>query len=201
MSQADIFLNGEGDAWFIRNKDRLGIRDPVSDIIEQVRITPTNVLEIGCANGWRLAKLRDRYGCKVLGVEPSMAACIEAAKLKVPALHSTAATLPTAFEEFDLVIYGFCLYLTDPSEWFRIVAEGDMVLKPGGHLIVHDFETFIPHSRKYEHCDGVLSYHVEFARMFLSHPLYHLFARRAGDDDDMVTVLKKSPAKVLPRPT
>jgi len=32
-------------------------------------------------------------------------------------------------EKFDLIIFGFCLYLTDWSDWFRIVAEADTVLR------------------------------------------------------------------------
>jgi SAM-dependent methyltransferase len=173
MMQKDIFLQSEGDAWFARNCDRLGEHDPVSEIIEAAGIKPKRVLEIGCANGWRLSRLRGKYGCEVAGVEPSIEACTAAAANGVDVHNRTAAMLPGP--GFDLVIYGFCLYLTDPAEWFDIVAEGDDVLADGGYLIVHDFDMTNSHpfARRYEHRPDILAYHVDFAKFWLAHPCYH----------------------------
>ncbi len=190
MRQADIFLESEGDAWFERNRDRLGQFDSVSEIIEDMGLQPDNVLEVGCANGWRLAKLRDKYNCKVLGLEPSMDAIRWG---MVPIFQGTAENLPrSAGEKFDLIIYGFCLYLTDPSDWLRIAADADRVLKDGGHIIIHDFETFAPHARWYEHRDGVLSYHIDWSNLWLGHPGYHLARRTFSTQHDTVIVLKKA---------
>lgn len=192
MRQADLFLHSEGDAWLNRNREKLGVSgDPVAHMIDHVGIKPTRVLEIGCSNGWRLAALRDKYRCEVFGVEPSMLACIEAADKRVPVWQMTASTLPEIGPKFDLIIYGFCLYLTDPSDWFNIAAAGDHALAPGGYLIIHDFgdegETF---ARRYEHCDGAFSYHVDFAKLWLAHPLYAPVSRSI-QGDEMVTVMKK----------
>src|SRR5882672_10678452 len=174
--QKDIFLESEGNAWLERNRDKLGQSDPVSKIIEDARLpAPTSILEVGCANGWRLANLRDKYDCEVTGVEPSLRACIEAAELKVPVIHGTASMLPFAPEKFDLIIFGFCLYLTDWSDWFRIAAEADTVLRPDGHIIIHDFSIRPDgeaHVRQYGHREGILSYHVDFPSLWLAHPLY-----------------------------
>ena len=192
MSQADLMMDSEADAWFARNRSKLGKRDPVSEMIESAGIKPKFVLEVGSCNGWRLRKLRDKYGCIVFGVEPGMEACIEAAGKAVPAFQATAAGLPANSDTFDLVIYGFCLYLCDPADWFKIVAEGDRVLKTGGHLIVHDFaETAQPFARPYEHREGILSYHYDFAKLWHANPLYHMVQRRIYETGDMVTVLKK----------
>jgi SAM-dependent methyltransferase len=175
MNQKDIFLASEGDAWFARNCDRLGERDIVSGVIETAGIVPKRVLEIGCSNGWRLSRLRRKYGCKVVGVEPSIEACTAAAANGLDVLNRTASHLPGG-SGFDLVIYGFCLYLTDPADWFGIVSEGDRVLNNGGYLLVHDFDMTgaAPFARKYEHRTGILSYHVDFAKFWLAHPHYHL---------------------------
>jgi SAM-dependent methyltransferase len=193
VRQADIFLESEGNAWFDRNKDRLGMRDPVSDAIEMVGIVPDNVLEVGCANGWRLARLRDKYRCKVLGLDPSMNAIREG---MVPIFQGTAENLPRSTgERFDLIIYGFCLYLTEPSDWLRIAAEADMVLRPGGHIVIHDFsirdnghEAF---GRPYEYRQGVMSYHVDFASFWLSHPLYSHTAWYKSGDEELVEIIRK----------
>lgn len=193
MRQSDIFLQGEGDRWLERNREGLGQRDPVTKMIEAIELKPENVLEIGCSNGWRLDALREKYGCRVLGIEPSRQASDEGAtQLSVPIFRATAAALPVRGAAHDLVIYGFCLYLADPDDWFKIVAEGDRVLKPGGHMIIHDFsnlgEAF---GRKYEHCDGITAYHLDFAQFWLANPLYNQVHRRVFFEDAMITVLQK----------
>lgn len=192
MKQKDIFLESEGNAWLERNRDKLGQSDPVSDVIEEAGIRPISVLEVGCANGWRLAKLRDKYGCEIMGVDPSIQAAIEAAALRVPVMQGTAGMLPFPSERFDLIIFGFCLYLTDPCDWLHIAAEADHVLKDGGHIIIHDFETFAPHARWYEHRDGdVLSYHVNWPNLWLGHPGYHVAKRHLYAEGESVTALRK----------
>ncbi len=203
MKQKDIFLESEGNAWLERNRDKLGQSDPVSDILDEARnqgITVTNVLEVGCANGWRLAKLRDKYGCEVTGIEPSLRACVEAAELKVPVIHGTASMLPFAPETFDLIIFGFCLYLTDWSDWFRIAAEADTVLRDGGHIIIHDFDNKDEHfAVKYEHCDGVLAHHYRFGELWLSHPNYSQ-TWWSWNDGELVEVIQKGRDAVWIRP-
>lgn len=191
MKQAETMLKTEADAWFERNRDRLGRFDSVSDMIEHIGLKPTNVLEVGCANGWRLAKLRDKYGCNIMGIEPSQKAGIEAAELRVPVMQGTASQLPFLPETFDLIIFGFCLYLTDPEDWLRIAAEADAALAPDGHIIIHDFETFSPHARKYEHQDGMLSYHIEWPDLWRGHPGYHIVRRWFNTGHEATTALKK----------
>jgi len=200
MKQADVFVESEGDAWLARNRALVG-RDPVSDAIDHLGLKPQRVLEIGCANGWRLEALRSRFGCDVMGVEPSMQAGIEAAGRRVPVWRSTAESLPAQDDTFDLVIYGFVLYLCDPIDWFRIAAQGDRVLKDGGHLIIHDFaEPTKPFARRYAHRDDVLAYHMRFSGLWLSHPWYErVYGRAEGTLDECVTVLRKhGVVEVLP---
>jgi SAM-dependent methyltransferase len=200
MKQKYLFLESEGDRWFERNRDdmvRASEADPVTVAIGHLGLKPKRVLEIGCSNGWRLACLRDALGCEVMGIEPSMQAAIDAASRRVPVVQATASSLPIS-DQFDLVIYGFCLYLTDPSDWLRVAAEGDAVLAPGGHLIVHDFYGYSnATARRYEHRDGVLSYHFDFAGLWLAHPLYTLVGRTVIDDQ-MLTVMKKLDVKSIP---
>lgn len=198
MRQADVFLNSEGDRWLERNRDKLGLHDPVMDVLQSINFHPKRALEVGCADGWRLQKLRDAYGCEVFGAEPGRQAGIEAAARRVPVVQCSAATLAVP-GPFDLVIYGFCLYLADPSEWLRIAAEGNAVLADGGHLVIHDFAAIArPFARHYEHRDGIRSYHFDFAGLWLGSPLYHVVARQVIGDDEMVTVLKKLSVATIP---
>lgn len=198
MRQADIFLQSEGDAWLERNRGKMGESDSVADAIEQLGIKPTRVLEIGCSDGWRLAALRDKYGCEVFGVEPSMQAGIEAAARRVAVVQSSAAVLPVP-GQFDLLIYGFALYLTDPADWLRIAAEGNDVLTDGGHLVVHDFDPpYRAFRLPYKHRDGVWSYHFDWEKLWLSHPAYSMVARRHAGMGETVTVLRKS-AGIIPK--
>jgi len=194
MKQSEIMMQSEADAWFGRNRDNLGQSDPVSEAINSCSLLPTSVLEIGSANGWRLEKLQTRYGCDVIGIEPSMNAC---QKARVPTYQATADALPVRDGLFDLVIHGFELYLCDPADWLKIAAETDRVLMTGGHLVVHDFAPPFTFARRYKHRDDVLAYHFDFAQMWLSSPLYVIVARQYPSDEEMITVLKKRPADAI----
>src|ERR1700722_3853045 len=131
-SQKDVFLGGEGDAWYGRNLRHL--REPGPDIVlttlEDMRIAPKSVLEIGCANGYRLAQICERYGAAGCGIEPSSNAVADG-RSRFPSLRlevGTADVLPFADSQFDVVVFGFCLYLVDPRLHLRCVAEADRVL-------------------------------------------------------------------------
>lgn len=192
MKQAQFFMDSEGDRWFERNKDRLGAHDPVGKAIKDLKIRPKNVLEIGCSNGWRLAALRNDHGCNVMGLDPSHAAAEDAKKGNVSVWTATAAAMPLRSRQYDVVIYGWCLYLTDPDDWFRIAMEGDRVLADDGYLIIHDFNTGNnPFKRPYEHAEGLFSYHVQWSKFWLAHPWYHRMYGRQEGPDESVTVLRK----------
>lgn len=201
--QKYTFLEGEGDRWFERNRDHLinySINtDHVVGAMRKHGIVPKRAVEFGCSNGARLAALRDAYGCDIMGVDPSREALQEAANRRVPAIQSTASS-PALQAPFDLVIYGFCLYLTDPEDWLQIAAEGNNVLSVGGHLIVHDFEP--PEdvfTRNYKHRDGVLSYHFDFASLWVVHPQYRVIHRELVADDEFITILRKEPRDIMRR--
>lgn len=192
MKQSQFFIDKEGDRWFERNAATLGEHDPVSHAIEVMRIQPKNVLEIGCANGWRLAKLREKYGCAIAGLDPSRKAADAGGKKGISVWTATAAALPLRTKTYDVVIYGWCLYLTDPEDWFRIAMEGDRVLTDDGYLIIHDFNAGgLPYARQYEHAEGMLSFHVQWSKFWLAHPWYRrVFGRQEGMDE-AVTILRK----------
>ena len=177
--QKDAFLASEGDAWFRRNETALGSidwsADPVCLRIAQLpRATSLRVLEIGCGDGSRLNYLADRQGCEAYGVDPSQQAVSRAVARGIQAQQGTADRLPFADGFFDVVIFGFCLYLCDDQDLFRVAAEGDRVLSNPGWLLIMDFEARAPVYRPYHHLPGVLSRKMDYKSMFLWHPEYSL---------------------------
>ncbi|WP_226799020.1 hypothetical protein [Aeromonas simiae] len=78
MDQKNVFMSQEGNEWYERNKSAiLGKtleRDPIFKALAYLGCKPTRILEIGCANGWRLAQLAqlaEHYGACCYGVAPS----------------------------------------------------------------------------------------------------------------------------------
>lgn len=202
--QKASFLETEGDGYFARNAGKLVPRgdDPVVEAILRLGIRAAAVVEIGAANGHRLVTLRDSMGCTGAGIDPS-AAAVEAGMAACPELDlrvGTADVLPFGDAAFDLVIFGFCLYLVDPSLHFRAVAEADRVLRDGGHLVIVDFLPPFPYANPYVHVPGLKASKHEYARMFTAHPAYALIQRNmigpgtgvpAPDDRVSIDILAK----------
>lgn len=186
MRQKDAFLAGEGDAWFERNasagqSDRL----PEGDRLVRELLTLTSpalsgasVLEIGCGEGRRLGWLKEHAGSRCSGIEPSTRAVDAAMSRGVDAKVGTADQLPFADSEFDIVIFGFCLYLCDRSDLFRVACEADRVLKSPGWLLIQDFYSPDAAKRKYHHREGLFSYRLDYRSLFLWHPAYMTYAHR-----------------------
>ena len=84
MDQKNVFMSREGNEWYERNKSAiLGkslASDPIFKALEYLGSKPARILEIGCANGWRLAQLAqlaqlaEHYGARCYGVDPSASA-------------------------------------------------------------------------------------------------------------------------------
>jgi ubiquinone/menaquinone biosynthesis C-methylase UbiE len=195
MNQTQAFIDSEGDAWFERNERKLGLADPVTPVVERLDPRPKTVLEIGCCNGWRLKKLRETLGCEIAGIDPSKQAVMLANE---PAIQrGWASALHYLDGEFNLVIYGFCLYVIEPEDWFTVVSEGDRVLADGGHIIIHDFADHgNPHAVPYEHAEGLLSYHFNFASMWLAHPWYRLVDWKQPAKGELVATLQKNTQRI-----
>jgi hypothetical protein len=193
MRQVAVMLESEADAWFERNRGKLGLTDPVTDLIEEIGIKPGCAIEVGCANGWRLGKWKKHFDTRGLGIDASLTA-VRAGNVNGRSLRwGSADCLGAQSNWADVLVYGFCLYLTDPEDWLRIAAEGDRVLGSGGHLIIHDFAgTSVVRTQAYIHDERLLSYHFDFAQLWLAHPRYSVVRRLYCGDDEMVTVLKKN---------
>lgn len=197
--QSNVFMASEGKFWSVRNNYQLSKLNPEDDpivcMIEDAGLKPDRIFEIGCGNGWRLKHLNKKYDCSVNGMDPYRVP-------DAPDWIERGVASDLRFyedEEFDLVIYGFCLYLCDREDLFRIVMEGDRVLEDGGHIIIHDFMPLRPHSRPYMHQPGLMSYKMNYANLWLGNPAYtstRILAKDVTSDNDAeITVLLKKDMK------
>lgn len=190
--QKQIFLEGEGDAWFLRNKAGVDKRsmetDPLFPVLSQIMPgrdeqagAPWRVLEIGSSNGNRLQNIAGYFGASVHGLEPSADAVAEASARGLDVKRGTADQLPFEDNSFDLVIFGFCLYLCDMDELFKIASEAHRVLKGTSWLLINDFFARGLVQRDYVHKAGIKSTKMDYARMFAWHPQYEIFHHELRD--------------------
>ena len=164
--------------------------------LRSIPLRPTRVLEIGAGNGWRLACMAEEHPELVCaGLEPSAEAVADGEERfgRVRLQQGTADDLPYAERSFDLVIFGFCLYLCDREDLFRIAQETDRVLDQVGHIAILDFFCENPRRTPYEHCERVFSYKMDYARMFLWNPGYRSVYHETlpygqGDSGDLLAV-------------
>jgi ubiquinone/menaquinone biosynthesis C-methylase UbiE len=211
VKQKEIFLQSEGDAWFTRNQQGVAIRKlPDDDAVlkELLDFLPVNaraglkVLEVGCGDGTRLAWLKNNLNSDCFGIEPSAKAVLAARAKGINAQQGTADELRFENQSFDIVIFGFCLYLCDREDLFRIASEADRVLRSPGWLVVMDFYSSLTKARTYHHRPGVQSYKMDYRTLFTWHPDYECMTHKvrhhseasytdAQDEWVAVSVLRK----------
>lgn len=175
-------MQSEGDEWFRRNHQALQARSlPQDDPLLRTLVTlpqlepdapPLRILEVGCGEGVRLGWLRQHRSMECAGVEPSAHAVALARTLGVDARQGTAEKLPFPDASFDIVLFGFCLYLCDRDDLFRIACEADRVLCAPGWLGILDFHSINPSSRSYAHKPGMYSHKMDYRRLFDWNPQY-----------------------------
>lgn len=185
MKQKDIFLKNEADKWFYRNAEAVKERvlasedsfitqfNRFSEDLPDANWKNAKVLEIGCSDGIRLEWMKNNLGAECYGIDPSKEAIQVASGRGVNAVVGTADKLPFENVFFDVVIFGFCLYLCDKEDLMLIASEADRVLKMPGWLFLWDFYSETPTSAPYKHYQGVNSTKMDYKTMFTWHPAYH----------------------------
>lgn len=119
--------------------------------------------------------LEENINCQCYGIDPSTLAVQEACEKGVSATVGTADQLPFEKNSFDIVIFGFCLYLCDRIDLFNIAKEADRVLKPEAWLIIKDFFAETPSKNDYQHKTGVSTFKMDYRTLFTWHPDYTCF--------------------------
>jgi ubiquinone/menaquinone biosynthesis C-methylase UbiE len=184
--QSNEFLGGEGDRWFERNITAINFKNnfenrAIKRILKFHKKSINNILEIGCSNGAKLFDLCNYFGAVGHGIDPSTLA-IKYGKNQHSNLHlsvATASNIPYQDNIFDLVYFGFCLYLVDRDVIFQAISEADRVLKPGGFLVIHDFDPNQRQKRAYHHKTGIFSYKTSYSNFFTAGGHYYLVAKES----------------------
>jgi SAM-dependent methyltransferase len=186
MKQKEVFLQSEGDAWHARNHRAVSECDyerdhaarAVLEIVTSRFEVPQAVrlVEVGCGEGRLLQWLKGRTGCETAGIDPSPRAIEQARQRGVEAVVGTADSLPFESGSTDVVLFGFCLYLCDREDLFRIAAEADRILKPAAWLVISDFYAPAPAERPYSHHPGVRTFKMDYRTLFSWHPAYACYA-------------------------
>lgn len=180
MLQDRVFSDSEGDRWFARNRRALNAFDASADLplklIRLYGLTPERVLEIGAANGFRLAAIHQCTGAEAVAVEPSAQAVLngKASFPFITFIRGTASAVPLR-ESFDLVIVNFVFHWIDRQSLLRAVAEVDRLVRDGGYLLIGDFYPANQLQVRYHHLESeeVYTYKQNYAATFLASGLYH----------------------------
>jgi ubiquinone/menaquinone biosynthesis C-methylase UbiE len=176
-------------------------------MIREHGLKPQAVLEVGCADGWRLEAIRQEYGAKCAGVDVSSHALDAGLKMHRQVHCSSAAADDLSIfaeDTFDLVLLPFVLHWVARSVLACTVAEVDRVLKPGGHLLIADFYPNRPTKARYHHRPEVeaWTYKQEYPDCWLFLQTYKLvdwwtFNHATGLRDDMVLGRERAAVALL----
>lgn len=193
----EIFLQGEADAYFNRNKEAVLNNDdlgtPAVQYLEEYLSNnndflceggENNCLEIGCASGYNLEHIYKRFHkIKGYGIEPSKDAVefgmrdIISKQYPIQLLVGTSDELPFPDNMFKIVMLGFCMFWIDRKYLFKTVAEVDRVLQTGGVLLINDFDTSIPYKRVNCHNAEAFTYKMDYSKLFLANPQYFMIGK------------------------
>lgn len=188
MDQKRIFLSEEGDNCFQHNKPVLNVgninNDPVFALIKKYQLTPKKVLEMGCANGFRLVAVHETFKSEVFDIEPSRQVIEDENKL-FPMVNIEVGASDDLIRyqntSFDLIIINFVLHWIDRNLLLKTVVELDRMLKDDGFLIIGDFFPVFPTQNGYHHLDEVLiyTYKQDYEKIFLVSNLYQLVEKNS----------------------
>lgn len=196
-TQKKTFEQGEGDNWFERNLGLdIGLRqknDPIIQELARLNVEFDQCLEIGCADGWRLDFINKQYSCSCFGIDPSEKAVRAGSNIypNINLIEGTADNLPYENTSMDIVILGFCLYLCDRKDLFKIAYEVDRVLSEDGLLVILDFYSEIPYKNKYGHLSSIYSYKMDYSKLFTSNPIYQIVSFFTSSHSHEKVVKKK----------
>jgi ubiquinone/menaquinone biosynthesis C-methylase UbiE len=163
-----------------RNRDgRIEIaskKNLVFKIISKNKIIPKKVLEIGSSTGYLLEGLRANYNCQCYGIDTSKTAISEGKKLfkNINHTHGMFENSKLKDSKYDLIIFGFFLFMLPPSKVLNLFSKIDLCLKNRGHIVINDFynKSNSFKIKDYKHEKKLKVYRWDYKKVFLSLPYY-----------------------------
>ena len=192
--QKDLFLESEGDAWFKRNEKSFSknfrdmkVHNATLSYLLSLPIANNkniNLIEIGCGEGSLLSHIRKERHWNLYGIDPSKEAIQKANKVGINASVGTADNLSFKENTFDIILFGFCLYLCDINDLFKIANQTNRIAKKKAWIIIVDFWSDEFRKVPYKHLEGVYSSKYDFSKMFSWHPHYPKIDHKLRDFSD-----------------
>jgi ubiquinone/menaquinone biosynthesis methyltransferase len=109
-------------------------------LVRSVRAGPGDlVLDVATGTGLVARAVRERYGCRIVGLDRSadMLSVAEAHDGQLSLVRARAETLPFPDDSFDHLTFAYLLrYVDDPAATLRELAR---VIRPGGRIVALDF--------------------------------------------------------------
>ena len=196
--QKKYFLKFEADKMFLRNEQKLLNKNYNKDEIflalksKIKKNYKYRILEIGCAGGDRLIFLKKKFPkCTFYGIDPSKKAVKNKKKNNINLKVGSADKLPYINDKFDIIIFGFCLYLCDNEDLFKIANEAYRVTKKKSLIIIKDFIQKKVKYNKYSHLKNILSRKMNYINMFTWHPNIKLISHKKIIDNQNKKFSKK----------
>ena len=174
--QDDVFFKEEGDRWFARNNSGLAAANEDDRVLAALDglldPPPASILEVGAANGFRLASLQATFGARCVAVEPSLSAIKQGQSTfpEVEFRRGLASDIPLDDQEqFNLVIVSFVLHWVDRSSIGMAIGSLDQCVQDGGILVVSDFMPDQPTCNPYHHRDDdTMTFKQDYGACFTS---------------------------------
>ena len=169
-----------GNKNHLRNRNgRINIASdnhPIIRIFKEKKLFPKTVLEIGCSTGFILKKIYKITGAKCYGIDISKAAIKEGKKLfkKIELYNGFFERSNLSKKKYDLIIFGFFLFLTHPENILNLFAKVNNSLKINSYLIIYDFYNKYYVKKNYKHDKKLKVYRYDYKKIFLSIPNFQL---------------------------
>jgi len=201
MTQSDLFISSEADAYTARNLEhnaRYRITDDVvAQCLDEVipAIKPGCIIDYGCSTGERLEALCGRYRCDGVGCDPSRIAIHVACSRAHPDIRWYIRALPCEVSQpVDLIVSSYVWHWIAREDLIDSMRAIDYQLVPGGHLVINDFHSVadVP----YRHREGITTFKRHYPEMFVATGLYRVvhrvgYAYPGGDEPCDCAVLRK----------
>ena len=153
-----LVKNKEGDIYHDRNiknykaNNKIYNREyfKIIDLIKTTKITPKNILEIGCGTGIKLDFMRKEIKTlkNCIGIDLSKKAIKYGKKnfTSIKLYKMSSLDIYKIKKKFDLVICGFFLYLLDRENIFKQFDLINKKINYNGYLVIEDFEPLFKHT-------------------------------------------------------